>query len=183
MVKETIPVHGISKLWLEVFGDGSVAGALCHWALAVDPAESDWYARKVRESGGGIYPIPWGHYIDDPDGNLGELWTGSAWPHSRRGPRWGEEISPAAAIVEVSLLMTNQAQALHLVLLGISQAESVSAGLNVWTSNGPEGGSINALAIDPVTPTTLYAGTLGGGVFSIQQVELRTYLPLIQRGQ
>jgi hypothetical protein len=52
-----------------------------------------------------------------------------------------------------------------LVLLGASQAGSVSAGINVWTSNGPEGGRINALAIDPVSPTTLYAGTLEGGVF------------------
>jgi hypothetical protein len=30
---------------------------------------------------------------------------------------------------------------------------------------GPEGRIIYALAIDPVTPTTLYAGTRGGGVF------------------
>ncbi|MCS7061460.1 MAG: hypothetical protein RMN25_09890 [Anaerolineae bacterium] len=30
----------------------------------------------------------------------------------------------------------------------------------------PEGGYINALAIDPQTPTTLYAGTYGGGVFN-----------------
>ena len=48
------------------------------------------------------------------------------------------------------------------------QASVVSAGTNVWTSNGLEGESINALAIDPVTPTTLYAGT-DGGVFAIQQ--------------
>ena len=52
-----------------------------------------------------------------------------------------------------------------LVLLGASQAGSVSAGINVWTSNGPEGGRINVLAIDPSTPTTLYAGTDGGGAF------------------
>ena len=52
-----------------------------------------------------------------------------------------------------------------LVLLTTSQAGLVSAGTNVWTSNGPEGGTIHALAIDPVTPTTLYAGTDGGGVF------------------
>jgi len=52
-----------------------------------------------------------------------------------------------------------------LVLLSTSQVESVSAGINVWTSNGPEGGRIYTLAIDPVTPTTLYAGTWGGGVF------------------
>jgi len=37
-------------------------------------------------------------------------------------------------------------------------------GSNVWTSIGP-GGSIRALAIDPATPTTLYAGVSGGGVF------------------
>jgi len=49
-----------------------------------------------------------------------------------------------------------------LVLLGASQAGSVSAGINVWTSNGPEGGSITALEIDPATPATIYAGTHDG---------------------
>jgi photosystem II stability/assembly factor-like uncharacterized protein len=51
-----------------------------------------------------------------------------------------------------------------LVLMSTSRARSVSAGTNVWTSNGPEGGSISTLAINPATPTTLYAGT-DGGVF------------------
>ena len=49
-----------------------------------------------------------------------------------------------------------------LALFITSQAGLVSAGTNVWTSNGPEGGTIIALAIDPVTPATLYAGTSGG---------------------
>ena len=40
-----------------------------------------------------------------------------------------------------------------------------SAGVNVWTSSGPDGGIVNALAVDPVTPATVYAGTNGGGVF------------------
>jgi len=31
-----------------------------------------------------------------------------------------------------------------------------------WTSIGPYGGSVSALAIDPRTPTTLYAGTSAG---------------------
>ena len=52
-----------------------------------------------------------------------------------------------------------------LALLSTSQASTVSAGPNAWTSIGPEGGSILSLAIDPATPTTLYAGTEGGGVF------------------
>src|SRR5258708_7421207 len=34
-----------------------------------------------------------------------------------------------------------------------------------WTGNGPEGGVVMSLAVDPVTPTILYAGTTGGGVF------------------
>ena len=33
------------------------------------------------------------------------------------------------------------------------------------TSHGPEGGNILALAIDPLTPTTLYAGVEWPGVF------------------
>ena len=36
---------------------------------------------------------------------------------------------------------------------------------NVWISRGLEGGTIYSLAIDPVTPATLYAGVDGGGVF------------------
>jgi disulfide bond formation protein DsbB len=52
-----------------------------------------------------------------------------------------------------------------LTFLITSQAGSVSAGNNVWTSNGPDGGMVYALAIDPTTPSTLYAGTLGFGVF------------------
>ena len=35
------------------------------------------------------------------------------------------------------------------------------AGCNEWTSNGPYGGGISIIAVDPVTPTTLYAGTKG----------------------
>jgi len=71
-----------------------------------------------------------------------------------------------------------------LALLSTSPTGSVSAGHHVWTSNGPEGGSIYALAIDPLAPTTLYAGTDGGGVFAIQQVFAHhVYLPLIQRRQ
>jgi Divergent InlB B-repeat domain len=50
-------------------------------------------------------------------------------------------------------------------LLWVSSVSMVYAADNVWTSLGPEGGHITALAIDPLTPTTLYAGTEGSGVF------------------
>ena len=35
----------------------------------------------------------------------------------------------------------------------------------VWIRQGPEGGIINALAIGPQSPATVYAGTQSGGVF------------------
>ncbi|MEM7588106.1 MAG: YCF48-related protein, partial [Acidobacteriota bacterium] len=44
-------------------------------------------------------------------------------------------------------------------------ASSVArAGVDEWTSNGPYGGPVRALAIDPQTPSILYAGT-GAGAF------------------
>jgi photosystem II stability/assembly factor-like uncharacterized protein len=49
-----------------------------------------------------------------------------------------------------------------LTFLIMSQAGTVSAGTNVWTSIGFEGGRITALAIDPTAPTTLYVGTYDG---------------------
>ena len=39
------------------------------------------------------------------------------------------------------------------------------AGVNTWTTHGPEGGIIYALAIDPSSPATLYAGTDSNGVY------------------
>jgi hypothetical protein len=53
-----------------------------------------------------------------------------------------------------------------LALLCPSLAGVAWAGVNVWTTNGPTGGDILALAIDPSAPATVYAGTADGrGVF------------------
>jgi photosystem II stability/assembly factor-like uncharacterized protein len=41
----------------------------------------------------------------------------------------------------------------------------VRGGVNRWTSNGPYGGAVSALAIDPVVPTTLYAGVPYVGLY------------------
>ena len=57
-----------------------------------------------------------------------------------------------------------------LVVFGfLSGPGAASARIGIWNSHGPEGGFVQALAIDPTTPTTLYAGTFGGGVFALQQ--------------
>ena len=66
-----------------------------------------------------------------------------------------------------------------LVLLSTGPASIASAGNNVWTSKGPEGGIISTLVIDPATPATLYAGT-NGGAFAIQ-LGVKLYLPLVRR--
>lgn len=41
----------------------------------------------------------------------------------------------------------------------LASAPPAQAGINVWTSNGPDGPNVGALAIDPTVPATLYAGT------------------------
>src|SRR5712671_6279687 len=43
--------------------------------------------------------------------------------------------------------------------------QSVMAGIGEWTSSGPGGGTVQALAIDPRNAATLYAGGVGSGVF------------------
>lgn len=54
------------------------------------------------------------------------------------------------------------ASLLGLAFAGIGQRASAQA---VWTQLGPEGGRVTAVAIHPVTPTTVYAGTVGGGIY------------------
>jgi len=43
--------------------------------------------------------------------------------------------------------------------LCVSAFRVAHAGINVWTNSGPDGLIIRVLAVDPVTPTTVYAGT------------------------
>src|SRR5204863_4967497 len=48
----------------------------------------------------------------------------------------------------------------------VTSSRTAEGGINSWTGTGRlEGGPIGALAIDPVTPATLYAGTDSNGVF------------------
>ena len=51
------------------------------------------------------------------------------------------------------------------VCCGVVLAASGIASGAVWTANGPNGGRVNAIAVDPSTPTTVYAGTDSGGFF------------------
>src|SRR5215471_1277804 len=44
-------------------------------------------------------------------------------------------------------------------------SDSSFAGINTWTTGGPAGGWVAALAVDARNPSTIYAGTKGSGVF------------------
>ena len=46
-----------------------------------------------------------------------------------------------------------------------AHAQQNPLSLNSWSSNGPEGADILALAIDPSNPATIYAGTQGREIF------------------
>jgi cysteine-rich repeat protein len=48
----------------------------------------------------------------------------------------------------------------------VGSARVAQAGVNVWTSTGPGGSLVYALAIDPTTPARLYAGTDRYGLFT-----------------
>jgi len=63
------------------------------------------------------------------------------------------------------LRMSAALVALAVSALGAARMPSAQ-GLPTWTSHGPEGGDVISLAIHPNTPTTLYAGTRFGGVWT-----------------
>jgi hypothetical protein len=95
-----------------------------------------------------LQTLGWGRYVAERDGQVPILWQATtADPLLSKG---------------YLLLVPNGPSPTPTLTL---QAGIVSGGTSVWISNGLESESINALAIDPATPTTLYAGTDGGGVF------------------
>jgi hypothetical protein len=51
------------------------------------------------------------------------------------------------------------------VCCGVALVWSSIASAGVWTTHGPNGGEVNAIAVDPSTPTTVYAATEFGGFF------------------
>jgi photosystem II stability/assembly factor-like uncharacterized protein len=48
------------------------------------------------------------------------------------------------------------------VILVLALLHSAFGGTNRWTSHGPEGGSVFAMAVDPLNDMVVYAGTAGG---------------------
>src|SRR5579864_1409967 len=56
-------------------------------------------------------------------------------------------------------------KAIRIALIAIALSVTLSAGTNVWTSVGPEGGSVLSLAVDPRNPSTVYAAAPAAGIF------------------
>src|SRR5450759_5528683 len=55
----------------------------------------------------------------------------------------------------------------HVISMAVAASLSgvAYAGPGVWTSGGPYGGYVSTLAVNPKSPSTLYAGGYGDGVF------------------
>jgi photosystem II stability/assembly factor-like uncharacterized protein len=71
-----------------------------------------------------------------------------------------------SSVRRVSRFFLRSIALVAILTLAVSVPPSpAAAGDNFWSSGGPGGGPILSLAIDPKTPTTLYAGTHGAGVF------------------
>src|SRR5262245_60850416 len=49
--------------------------------------------------------------------------------------------------------------------VGVAGRHGVEDGVNVWTSTGPAGGGLTVLVVDEMSPTTIYAGSGGNGIF------------------
>lgn len=77
--------------------------------------------------------------------------AGSLDANSGHGPVGWSRRPPVASVVILWLALS----------LSGTVAYPAHAGMNVWTGNGPRDQNIVALAIDPVTPTTIYAGSSG----------------------
>ena len=73
------------------------------------------------------------------------IFSGTDWPDGRRRAH-------GRALRGLGLLYLAPA----LLLTG---ATTIRAGVGVWITAGPYWGQVFALAIDPVTPTTVYTGT------------------------
>lgn len=76
------------------------------------------------------------------------------------GARAGESRSPWAS------LSVRKTWAIGCAVLLLAAAHTAVAGDRVWIRHGPEGGAILALAVDPMRPSTLYAGTKAGALKS-----------------
>jgi len=69
-----------------------------------------------------------------------------------RGGRWLGLLARTALVCAVFL---------------VAGAWPAQAGINTWTSHGPVEGGFHALAIDPIRPSRIYAGTDGGGAVAL----------------
>src|ERR1051326_7366313 len=56
-------------------------------------------------------------------------------------------------------------KAIRIALITVALSVTLCAGTNVWTSIGPEGGSVQSLAVDPRNPSTVYAAAPASGIF------------------
>ena len=75
-----------------------------------------------------------------------------------------QRVRPSGLVVTIERSSTRWLHALATVAawVAVSGSGVAEAGTNVWTTNGPYGGQLRSVAIDPVVSTTVYAAGIGG---------------------
>src|SRR5713101_5204979 len=111
----------------------------------------------------------------------------SAATHRRRMAADGAKRLPLFRPIRADFVLNNRERRARIIIQGkdmntgklgsrllalflLLNSVAAFAGLGVWTTNGPEGGPIRSIAVDPNNPSILYVGTDGaehggGGVF------------------
>jgi hypothetical protein len=125
------------------------------WALAIDPI------------------TPGTLYAGTSSGVFKSLNGGACWNPLNGGlPQTATGLDPVAALaIAPGVPSTLYAGTSGHGIFAIQQVSTCIGactahnGMNVWTGNGPAGADIGSLAVDPTTPSTLYAGAIGSGVF------------------
>jgi len=105
--------------------------------------------------------LEWRHR---PASTLGVSWSTRKVLEERSETHGGPAMNRSVTRLFPVRLGVWTSTALTCAVLLIASAPTARAGVNVWTTHGPYGASVSALAIDSTTPTTLSAGT-GAGVY------------------
>ena len=86
------------------------------------------------------------------------------------GLRLGLILALVGLVIGIALLLASTNVGVSAKQSGFASISSASSqenplSLNRWSSNGPDRAFIRSLAIDPLNPATIYAGTQGRGIF------------------
>src|SRR5262245_61848321 len=111
-------------------------------------------------------PVRWQRYHSLADFGSGPVRpsAGTLRRFFRGFDRWPGLQSSANVRALERVVMKTPTFATALLAIATTSAPAL-AQTTPWIGHGPEGGSISTVAVDPLAPSVVYAGTLGAGIF------------------